>query len=167
MPFPILQTLIKKKAEKGQKFKENFIWQVFHDILKGLKILHAHNILHRDLKPGNIFFVDGVAKLGDMNISKVMESSFATTQAGTPYYTSPEIWNGEYYGNKCDIWSLGCLIYEIAMLRPPFVANDFPTLNKKIQIGYYEQLPIIYSKKLCLTLKKCLAVRAQERPSTV
>ena len=59
------------------------------DLLKALNTLHRNKIIHRDLKPGNVFFVDGVAKLGDLNISKVVEGGFASTQAGTPYYTSP------------------------------------------------------------------------------
>ena len=45
--------------------------------------------MHRDIKSANIFFVSGVAKLGDLNVSKEMEDNFATTQTGTPYYTSP------------------------------------------------------------------------------
>ena len=45
--------------------------------------------MHRDIKSANIFFVNGVAKLGDMNVSKVAESGMMSTQTGTPYYTSP------------------------------------------------------------------------------
>jgi NIMA (never in mitosis gene a)-related kinase len=121
-------------------------------------MLHAAKIIHRDIKPGNVFFVDGVAKLGDLNISKVMEGNFASTQAGTPYYTSPEIWNGQLYDAKCDIWSLGCLLYEITSLRPPFMANDFPSLNKKINQGYFDPIPAVYSKRLSDTIKNCLKI---------
>lgn len=64
--------MIKRKGEKNQKFNENFVWQVAHDLLKALKTLHKNKIIHRDIKPGNVFFTDGVAKLGDLNISKVM-----------------------------------------------------------------------------------------------
>ena len=42
------------------------------------------------------------------------------TQTGTPYYASPEVWNDKPYDSKCDIWSLGCVIYELASLCPPF-----------------------------------------------
>lgn len=87
-----LQGLTKKKMSKNLKFHESFIWQVAHDILTGLKVLHSNQIIHRDIKPANIFFVDGVAKIGDLNVSKVMDGMFAMTQTGTPYYTSPEIW---------------------------------------------------------------------------
>lgn len=81
--------MISRKREKAQKFNENFIWQVAFDLLRALKTLHQGKIIHRDIKPGNVFFTDGVAKLGDLNISKVTEGGFASTQAGTPYYTSP------------------------------------------------------------------------------
>ena len=141
-----LQGLTKKKISKNHKFNENFIWQVAYDILRGLKVLHSNKIIHRDIKPANIFFVNGVAKLGDLNVSKVMEGKFAMTQTGTPYYTSPEIWNNKQYDYRCDIWSLGCVIYELCVLRPPFMAKDFPGLSKKVTSGYYDPIPPVYSK---------------------
>ena len=103
-----------------------------YELLQGLKTLHAHNIAHRDIKSANIFFVDGVAKLGDMNVSKVMEETMMQTQTGTPYYTSPEIWKGEKYTTKCDVWSVGVLLYEMCCMRMPFVAKDFPSLYRRV-----------------------------------
>lgn len=125
--------------------------------------MHNNKIIHRDLKPGNVFFVEGVAKLGDLNISKVAESGFASTQAGTPFYTGPEIWNGQIYDGRCDIWSLGCLLYECAALKPPFLANDFPSLSRKVNIGYYDPIPSIYSKRLSDVIRNCLKVNFRER----
>ena len=52
-------------------------------------MLHKNKIIHRDIKSANIFFVNGIAKLGDMNVSKVLENDMCSTQTGTPYYTSP------------------------------------------------------------------------------
>lgn len=157
--------MIKQKKEKNHKFHENFIWQVAYDILKGLKILHDNKIIHRDIKPANVFFVNGTAKIGDLNVSKVMEGNFANTQTGTPYYTSPEIWNNQRYDGKCDIWSLGCLLYELAALKPPFIAKDFPGLSRKVTLGYFDPIPSIYSKRLAHLIKKCLAVKTYERPT--
>ncbi len=117
------------------------------------------------MKPGNVFFVEGVAKLGDLNISKVAESGFASTQAGTPFYTAPEIWNGQIYDGHCDIWSLGCLLYECAVLKPPFLAKDFQSLSKKVNIGYYDPIPSIYSKRLSDLIRNCLKVNFRERPN--
>ena len=160
-----LAGLIKKKIEKHQRFNENFIWQVAYDILMGLKILHSNHIIHRDIKPANVFFVGGIAKIGDLNVSKVTEGKYASTQTGTPYYTSPEIWNNVKYDGRVDIWSLGCLLYELAALRPPFIAKDFPGLSRKVVLGYYDPIPSTYSKRLAEVIKRCLSVKMNERPS--
>lgn len=81
-------------------------------------------ILHRDLKSANVFLTrDGVIKLGDLNVSK-MVLKMCQTQTGTPYYASPEIWKDQPYDKKSDIWSLGCVLYEAISLKPPFRAND-------------------------------------------
>lgn len=82
-------------------------------------------ILHRDLKPGNIFLdTNSNVKIGDFGLARVMngESQFAYTHVGTPYYMSPEQINDTKYNEQSDIWSLGCIIYELAALRPPFQA---------------------------------------------
>jgi NIMA (never in mitosis gene a)-related kinase len=73
----------------------------------------------------NIFITkDGKVKLGDLNVSKITEKGLCHTQTGTPNYASPEVWKDEPYGPKSDVWSLGCAIYEMATLKPPFQADD-------------------------------------------
>lgn len=67
-------------------------------------------------------------KLGDLNVSKIAKMGMMQTQTGTPYYASPEVWRDQPYDYKCDIWSLGCVIYELAALRPPFMAKDMQGL---------------------------------------
>jgi NIMA (never in mitosis gene a)-related kinase len=60
-----------------------------------------------------------------MNVSKIVKNGrLAHTQTGTPYYASPEVWNDQPYNEKSDIWSLGCILYEITALRPPFEAKS-------------------------------------------
>lgn len=82
--------------------------------------------MHRDIKSANIFISEGVYKLGDLNVSKIFNPSdiMARTQTGTPYYASPEVWRDEPYDTKSDIWSLGCVIYEMCALKPPFKGKD-------------------------------------------
>ena len=111
-------------------------------------ILHKNSILHRDIKSANVFISDGIYKLGDLNVSKVQNDTnrLAYTQTGTPYYASPEVWRDEPYDSKSDIWSLGCVIYEMCTGKPPFKGKDLDTLYRNVQRGVYERIPLDYSK---------------------
>jgi NIMA (never in mitosis gene a)-related kinase len=66
----------------------------------------------------------------------------------TPGFTfnfSPEVWKDLPYDNKSDIWSLGCVLYEITTLKPPFRADDMEGLYKKVIRGFYPKIPAQYS----------------------
>lgn len=62
------------------------------------------------------------------------------TQTGTPYYASPEVWKDRPYSFQCDVWSLGCVIYELCALNPPFKARDMKGLYSKVVTGKYPQI---------------------------
>ncbi len=82
--------------------------------MRGLKALHDLKICHRDIKCANLFLTKaGVIKLGDLNVSKVAKKGMLRTQTGTPYYACPEVWQDKPYDHRGDIWSLGCVIYEM------------------------------------------------------
>ena len=152
-----------KQMQKS--FEEKDIWNIFIQILQGLKCLHDHKILHRDLKSANIFlFNNNLAKIGDLNVSKVTKTGIGHTQTGTPYYASPEVWNDEAYTNKSDIWSLGCVLYEMMCLTPPFKAENMEGLYHKIIKGKYKTNDK-YSKELNEILKLLLNLDPKERPS--
>ena len=124
---------IKDNLKKRNFFTEDTIWGWIIQILEGLKYLHDNKIMHRDLKCANIFLMkDGILKLGDLNVSKIAKMGMAQTQAGTPYYISPEIWKEQPYDYKCDVWSVGCIIYEICILRPPFRGNSLNEIYRNI-----------------------------------
>jgi NIMA (never in mitosis gene a)-related kinase len=69
------------------------------------------------------------------------------------------------YTVNCDVWSLGCVLYELCCLRPPFTAKDFPGLMKRVISGYYDPIPSRYSRKLATLIRRCLTVDHQRRPS--
>ena len=147
-------------------FEESTIWRIFIQLVRGLKSLHDLNILHRDLKSANIFlYSNGEAKIGDLNVSKVTRGGLGTTQTGTPYYASPEVWNDFPYDNKSDIWSLGCVLYEMITLRPPFRAADMEGLYKKVTKGQYSKIPDIFSDDLYQMVQFLLQVNPKLRPN--
>jgi len=123
-----------KKA--GVYFEESDIWRIIIQLVRGLKALHDLKILHRDLKSANVFlFNDGSAKLGDLNVSKVARRGLGYTQTGTPYYASPEVWKDQPYDLKSDMWSLGCVLYEMITLKPPFRAENMEGLFNRVCKG--------------------------------
>ena len=78
----------------------------------GLAAIHRTNIIHRDVKAANFFLSeDKRVKLGDMNVSSISRNGMASTKIGTPFYTSPEIWQEKPYSSAADIWAFGCLLY--------------------------------------------------------
>jgi NIMA (never in mitosis gene a)-related kinase len=134
----------------------------------GLKVLHDMKICHRDLKCANVFLnSDGDSKLGDFNVSKVMKSGFCKTQTGTPYYASPEVWKDKPYDEKSDIWSLGCVIYEMCALKPPFRAADMNGLFKRVTTGDFSPIPSKYSSDLSFVVNQMLQVQPLKRPSSL
>jgi NIMA (never in mitosis gene a)-related kinase len=131
-----------------------------------LKALHDRNIFHRDLKSANIFQnLDGTFKMGDLNVSKIAQNGMLYTQTGTPYYASPEVWQEKPYNNKSDIWSLGCILYEMCSLNPPFRAKSMNGLYNSVVSGMYPKLPSIYSDELSSIIKLLLQVNPAKRPS--
>lgn len=155
--------LIKKRRTH---FPESEVWQIFIQTLNGLKALHDLNILHRDIKCANVYlFKNGIIKIGDMNVSKVAKMGLLYTQTGTPYYASPEVWKDRPYDSKSDIWSLGCVIYEVAALCPPFQATDMKGLYRKVTLGDFPAIPSIYSEDLTKLIRMLLKVDPKQRPS--
>ena len=111
---------------------------------------------------------DNTVKLGDFGLSKIMQShDFASTYVGTPFYMSPEICAAERYTLKSDIWSLGCIIYELCSREPPFNAKSHFQLVQKIKEGKIAPLPNVYSPELNAVIKDCLRVNPDRRPDTV
>ena len=110
---------------------------------------------------------DNSVKLGDFGLSKLMHShDFASTYVGTPFYMSPEICAAERYTLHSDIWSLGCVMYELCARTQPFNAKTHFHLIQKIKEGKLEPLPNIYSQELQRTIKECLNVNPLKRPDT-
>ena len=161
----LYQKIVQHK-KSAKFFEESDIWRIFIQLVKGLKALHDLKILHRDMKSANVFlFSNGSAKLGDLNVSKVARRGLGYTQTGTPYYASPEVWKDKPYDHKSDVWSLGCVLYEMITLRPPFRAQDMEGLFNKVCKGQYSRIPERFSDDLFQVVQFLLQVNPSSRPS--
>ena len=160
-----LQTKIIKMRKEGGMFKEDLIWSYSIQMIEGLKALHDKKIMHRDLKSANIFLVKDKhqCKLGDMNVSKVIKEKELLTQTGTPYYASPEVWRDEPYSYKSDLWSIGCVIYELCALRPPFKGKDLDELFVNVCKGKMDRISHVYSDNLWKMIQMLLQVEVDKR----
>ena len=160
-----LHTKIERMEKEGGLFSEDLIWSYSIQMIEGLKALHDKKIMHRDLKSANIFLVKDKhqCKLGDMNVSKVIKEKVLRTQTGTPYYASPEVWNDNPYSYKSDLWSIGCVIYELCELKPPFHGKDLDELYENVCKGKPKRINKIYSDDLWNMILMLLQVDVEKR----
>ena len=104
----------------------------FRDILNGFRHLHSKGIVHRDLKPANLIMHDYTIKIADLGLSKCANYEMLESIVGTPMYMSPQIFEGQGYTAKTDIWSLGVILYEMLYGRVPWKASSFNEYKHKI-----------------------------------
>lgn len=168
-----LAELVLRHKKTRKYIDESFVWKVLYQIASALRELHNYSskatksVLHRDLKPANVFLdANNDCKLGDFGLARVLhDTSLAQTYVGTPYYMSPELANGSTYNVKSDIWSLGCLVYELCTLLPPFLAGNQKMLALKIKDGHYKPIPHLYSTNMQKIIKQMLTVEETIRPT--
>ena len=146
---------------KNELIEENILYYIIKQICIGIKEIHNKNIIHRDLKPENIFMNENKdIKIGDFGISKLFNPNkeYTTTlnKAGTIEYCAPEIRIKGIYNEKTDMYSLGCIIYELFHLSKYYDNNirheikkiDSNIYNKKWQEIINSLLQINYNKRM-------------------
>uniref|UniRef100_A0A674MY48 Protein kinase domain-containing protein n=1 Tax=Takifugu rubripes TaxID=31033 RepID=A0A674MY48_TAKRU len=161
----LLQRILQQKTTQ---FCTGDILQWFAQMCAATQHIHEKRVLHRDLKSKNIFLtVNGTIKLGDFGSACILSSprAYAHTYVGTPYYVAPEIWENKPYNNKSDVWSLGCVLYELCTLRHPFQAPSWKSLILKICRGAYPPLPGHLPYELQFLLKQMFKINPKDRPS--
>ncbi|KAI5636307.1 protein kinase domain-containing protein [Phthorimaea operculella] len=115
---------------------EQQVQQVTWDLVSALYYLHSHRVLHRDLKPQNVLLDStGRAKLCDFGLARIMTNAthILTSIKGTPLYMAPELIDEKPYDHQADLWSLGCIVYELIAGQPPFCTMSIWQLVRMIR----------------------------------
>jgi len=120
-------TLDQLLLEKGKLSPER-AYRLVANVARGLAHTHEQKVLHRDVKPANVFLTDGgVAKLGDFG-SGVFQGEASQDRVGTAFYMAPEVFEGKPSSVRSDIYSLGVLAYEVIAGERPFVGDTYESL---------------------------------------
>lgn len=146
-------------ASQKRPLDENFILRVLFQLVAALRYLHRMKIIHRNIKPSNIFITqDSNIKLGDLMLSCIMDSALQNPFPIDVCFPemSPEMLNNKTYSFSTDIWSLGCVLYQLMTFKTPF-GKDPSTLLQNIDQGF-EPIVRKYSDKL-KTLVKMMLVK--------
>ncbi|XP_068092283.1 serine/threonine-protein kinase Nek10 isoform X2 [Hyperolius riggenbachi] len=161
----------KSLKEKKQQFTEERLWHIFIQLCLALRYLHKEKlIVHRDLSPNNIMLGErDKVTVTDFGLAKQkQENSKLTSIVGTILYSCPEVVKSEPYGEKADVWAVGCILYQMAMLNPPFHSTNMLSLATKIVEAMYVPVPEdMYSEKVSNIIKSCLTSDADRRPDIV
>lgn len=157
--------------QKVEQVPENILALITMQILEGLKQLHLYNVVHRDVKLGNILVNSkGSVKVTDFGISKKIEDLHACdTFVGTLVYMSPERVLGQDYSFAADIWSLGLCVYELASGVYPYGnMSSFPVVfdnlcnqpEPRLQAGRY-------TENICDFVERCLQRQPERRATSI
>ena len=138
-----LAQAIKQQRNTGEQFSEDVVLKWCWQLTNGLNYMRKKGILHRDLKPANIFLTGSrLLKIGDFGVSRWLdpERGTADTICGSPSYMAPEVVQGRKYDHRADLWSLGCVLYELCGLEKAFSGN-LAHVMEAVTRGHYKPLP--------------------------
>lgn len=164
-----LQEHIQRQRARGGKLGEAFIRQIFTQVLKGLREVHASKLLHLDLKPANIYLrTDGTPMLLDFGAARQTVNSDLPklTPMYTPGYAPPELYvKTEQLGPWTDVYSIGASMFACMVGSPPQPADQRRKEDK--MEGHFAKLDGLYTPELVALVRRSLLVDALARPQSL
>ncbi|MFI6245034.1 Stk1 family PASTA domain-containing Ser/Thr kinase [Streptomyces sp. NPDC051016] len=157
IPYIVMEyvegSTLRELLHSGRKLLPERAMEMTIGILQGLEYAHRSGIVHRDIKPANVMLTrNGQVKVMDFGIARAMgDSGMTMTQTaaviGTAQYLSPEQAKGEQVDARSDLYSTGCLLYELLTVRPPFV-GDSPVAVAYQHVREEPQPPSVFDPEI-------------------
>eukprot|EP00760_Papus_ankaliazontas_P028367 PhM_4_TR3662/c1_g1_i1/m.76360/K08857/NEK1_4_5; NIMA (never in mitosis gene a)-related kinase 1/4/5 len=164
-----LERLLAAIRKKGQIVSPEIAKAWILQLCSALQYIHERNIIHRDIKCANVFLSEDqrTVALGDFGIAKKLDNAkhMTNTLVGSPYGFSPELVSGKSYDSKSDMWSLGCVVYEICNLRRAFEVDNISQLISLIQIAKYGAMEPTVPPPMKSIIERLLQKDPRERPN--
>ncbi|CAI2386397.1 unnamed protein product [Moneuplotes crassus] len=167
-----LLQLIQERKRTKRFLPEKIIWEYAWQLCCAVLHIHAKDIIHRDIKATNILLSQAednpekfVIKLADLGESSKLstEKYLKGKKVGTPLFLAPEVIKHDNYDHRVDVWAIGCVLYHLAALCPPFACSNYETLMNAIR--YKNPKPLgLFSKKLSNFIRKMLEKQKVKRP---
>lgn len=170
-----LDGLLVDLDRRGKTLPERHVLRIVRQVVIGLAYLHSRDVIHRDIKPGNVFLASGrgdavVVKLGDFGFARVGAEGGSAMLCGTPNYIAPEAVTDGTYSSATDMWAVGVLTFTLLFGRPPFNA---PTTRKILANVVRSPVPLpaptsstpSVSPDALAVIRDCLAHDPSRRPS--
>jgi len=154
--------------ERDSPFSEEEAKKIMKQLIRGLQHAHERHYVHRDLKPENILLNNGKYIIADWGLcSNFSDTSYLSENVGSFLFSSPEVVNGRpYRGPEIDVWSLGCILYELVTQSPPFYfeGDTKPKVRRNISASRYaNDAHLLLSSDLNNLLKMMLEVNPVKR----
>ncbi|CAI4221418.1 unnamed protein product [Auanema sp. JU1783] len=153
-------------GQRGTCMNMHVVRNYLYGILSAVDYLLDRNILHRDIKPGNIFIGnDREVKLGDFGLAIEMKDLHSASVSGTPNYLAPEVLQRKGHSESSEVWSIGCLLYCMMTGLPPFETESIEKTYIKIAHGDYKiTMGIKATPVVSEIISQCLSVNPKSRP---
>jgi len=164
-----LAGVIREQSQNNSRLRPAIVWLYSYQLADALRHMKQNHMMHRDVKPANVFLGEGGnLKLGDLGLGRLFSSRTleCTTVVGTPYYMAPEVMQGSPYSYPADIWSLGCVIYELCNLASPFWEKNVNlyALRMRICKGVYAPVDEIYGGPIRALVSAMVNLDTAARP---
>jgi serine/threonine protein kinase len=172
MPFPYFEEeLCDSALDKLNKPMDcaKAAWIIFN-VCEGLEYAHSRNVIHRDLKPQNILLKNGIPKISDWGLSRIIsDKSSATTMSFTPFYAAPEQVTSKAKDQRTDIWQMGIILYELVTGALPFTGDSaieiIASIPTKVPVAPGDLNP--EAKKIEKIILRCIEKDPQKRYQSV